>query len=241
MGLEPWRPFGSGDGSRASADAARNSLERGLRSVLIRLRRSAITFFGLLAALIVYNIASGWMGFLNLLGALVLVVMASIAIMFVPVRDKRREAALRDGPIIDGTSNVRLDRLAQQTEDWLLERCRALPSQASGSLDRIIDRLRDLQQPLAGVRADSALGGEAQRLIGQHLPSLVTTYLSLPPAERGFQESSSASLADSLRIVADRMDELCERVAEEKRMGFETERRFIDSRYGDDERLRSDR
>lgn len=241
MGLEPYRPFGGGNGSRASRDAAKRGLERGLRSVLTRLARAGITFFGLLAALIVYNMASGWMGFLNLIGALVLVVMASIVIMFLPVRDRRREQALGDGPIIEGIANVRLDRLASQTEDWLLERARALPSQAAGSLDRIIDRLRDLQAPLAGIKAESPTGGEAQRLIGQHLPSLVTTYLSLPPGERGFHDQSSAALADSLRIVAERMDELCERVANEKRMGFETERRFIDSRYGEDERLRSER
>lgn len=238
MALDPWRPIGGGP----TIDSMQGKLERGLRSVVTRLIRATGTFFGLIAALIVYNMASGWMGFLNLLGALVLIVMASIAIMFLPVRDKSRVGDDRDvGPVIEGTSVVRLDRLARQTETWLLERCRALPSQASGSLDRIVGRLRDLQAPLAGVKAESPLGGEAQRLIGQHLPSLVTTYLSLPPAERGFHDRSSAELADSLAIVADRMDELCERVAHEKRMGFETERRFIDSHYGEDERLRSER
>lgn len=237
MGLEPWRPIGGGP----TMDSMQRKLERGLRSVVVRLIRATGTFFGLIAALIVYNMASGWMGFLNLLGALVLIVMASIAIMFLPVRDKSRVRDEDVGPVIEGTSVVRLDRLARQTETWLLERCRALPSQASGSLDRIVGRLRDLQEPLAGVKAESPLGGEAQRLIGQHLPSLVTTYLSLPPGERGFHDRSSAELAESLTIVAQRMDELCERVAHEKRMGFETERRFIDSRYGEDERLRSER
>lgn len=238
MALDPWRPIGGGP----TIDSMQRKLERGLRSVVTRLIRATGTFFGLIAALIVYNMASGWMGFLNLLGALVLIVMASIAVMFLPVRDKSR-ARLDEatGPVIEGKAEVRLDRLARQTETWLLERCRALPSQASGSLDRIVGRLRDLQAPLAGVKAESPLGGEAQRLIGQHLPSLVTTYLSLPPAERGFHDRSSAELAESLAIVADRMDELCERVAHEKRMGFETERRFIDSRYGEDERLRSER
>jgi len=239
MVLEPWRPIGSGGGS--SAESMQRRLERGLRSVVTRLVRATGTFFGLIAALIVYNMASGWMGFLNLLGALVLIVMASIAVMFLPVRDRSREPVSGEGPVIEGTTNIRLDRLARDTEAWLLARCRALPSQAAGSLDRIVGRLRDLQGAVAGVKAETQLGGEAQRLIGQHLPSLVTTYISLPPREPGFQDRSSADLAESLRIVADRMDELCDRAAHEKRMGFETERRFIDSRYGEDERLRSDR
>lgn len=241
MGLEPYRPFGSGNGSRASRDAAKRGLERGLRSVLTRLARAGVTFVALLAAFVIYLLTVGWPGLVAFLLVFPTILLLSLVVMLFPVRDKRREQALGDGPIIEGIANVRLDRLASQTEDWLLERCRALPRQASGSLDRIVDRLRDLQAPLAGVRPDSATGGEAQRLIGQHLPSLVTTYLSLPPGERGFHDQSSAALADSLRIVAERMDELCERVANEKRMGFETERRFIETRYSEDERLRSER
>jgi hypothetical protein len=109
------------------------------------------------------------------------------------------------------------------------------------ALDRIVYRLRDLQPSLAGVPSESQIGGEAQRLIGKHLPSLVDTYLGLPATERGFHSPNSERLAESLVIVADQLDDLCRRVGEERLMGFETERRFIETRYKDDGRLSLDR
>jgi hypothetical protein len=65
--------------------------------------------------------------------------------------------------------------------------------------------------------------------------------MGLPPTERGPHANTSDRLAESLGIVADQLDDLCERVAEERRMGFETERRFIETRYKEDGRLSLDR
>lgn len=236
--------LGRNIGSRSSRDAARRGFERGVRAFLIRLRRAGVTFVGLMGALIVYSIAMGGVGFFMFLAAAVVIAMAAFLVMFFPVRDRSRpdlvDGRVVSARVVDGGNAVRLDRLAAQTEDWLLERCRALPRQASGPLDRIVDRLRDLQPSLATVPAESQIGGEAQRLLGKHLPSLVSTYLTLPPGERAYHSDSNERLAESLGIVADQMDDLCERVAEERRMGFETERRFIESRYSDDQRLRTD-
>ncbi len=221
--------------SRASREAAKRSLQRGVRSFLIRIRRAGFTFAGLLAALVVYMIAYG-IGFFTFLLAMFAIMLVSFMVLFLPVRGPRPpevEVAWRERPTTDAGKGQRLDRLTHQTEEWLLDRCRALPQQAGPALDRIIDRLRDLAPSLATISSDSALGGEAQRLIGQHLPSLVTTYLGLPPAERSFQDETSDRLAESLAIVADQLDDLCERVAAERRMGFETERRFIETRYRD--------
>jgi len=224
--------------SRAAREAAKRSLERGVRSFLIRLRRAGITFTALLGALVVYMIAAGFPGIVTLALALLAILLAAIVVMFLPVRQRRRDPAARQPrPVVDGGKAVRLDQLAAGTEDWLLERCRALPHQAAPALDRVIDRLRDLEPSLATVPSATPLGGQAQRLIGEHLPGLVDTYLNLPPAERGFHSETSRQLAESLGIVADQLDDLCERVATERRMGFDTERRFIESRYRDGDRL----
>jgi len=225
-------------GSRAGRESAKRSLQRGFRSFLIRLRRAGITFASLLGALVVYMIAAGFPGILTFLLAMFAIMMAAFLVMFFPVRNRRREReSFGPRPTVDGGKAVRLDRLASGTEDWLLERCRALPHQAAPALDHIVDRLRDLQPSLATVPAESPLGGEARRLIGEHLPGLVDTYLNLPPAERSFQAETSVQLADSLGIVAGQLDDLCERIATERRMGFDTERRFIESRYRDGDRL----
>ncbi|HEY0116827.1 MAG TPA: hypothetical protein VGB54_14020, partial [Allosphingosinicella sp.] len=184
MELEPFHHGPRVPGSRSSREAARRDFQRSVRAFLVRLRRAGVTFVGLLAALIVYSLATGGVGFFIFVGAFVTIVLASLLVLSFPVRDRARER--RERQVVDGGKAVRLDQLAAGTEDWLLERCRALPRHAGPALDRIVDRLRDLQPSLATVPPGSTLGGEAQRLLGQHLPSLVDTYLSLPPGERGF-------------------------------------------------------
>ena len=239
--LRPYDPHGGPPGSRGGRDVA-SGFERGIRSILIRLRRAGFTFVGLIAALAAYMVAFGWVGFLPFIFALFAIMLLSFFVMGLPVRDRTRPARDRtERPVVDAGVAVRLDRLTSQTEKWLIERSRALPHQAGPSLDRIVDRLRDLQPSLATVPSESQIGGEAQRLIGKHLPSLVDTYLGLPITERGFNSPTSERLAESLTIVADQLDDLCERVAHERRMGFETERRFIETRYKDDGRLSLDR
>ena len=84
-------------------------------------------------------------------------------------------------------------------------------------------------------------GGEAQRLIGQHLPGLVNTYLGLPPQERAPGAEHSRRLTDSLAIVADELDHLCEKVGCERIASFDVERRFIETRYRDGNDLSLDK
>ena len=234
--LRPYDPYG-----RSDPKEVRGTLERGVRSFLIRLRRAGFTFVGLVAALAVYMVAFGGVGFFSFLFALFAIMMLSFLVMGLPVRDRTRRERAVERPVVDGGAAVRLDRITAQTEQWLIQRSRALPYQAGPALDRIVGRLRDLEPSLATVPADSQIGGEAQRLIAQHLPSLVDTYMGLPPTERGPHANTSDRLAESLGIVADQLDDLCERVAEERRMGFETERRFIETRYKEDGRLSLDR
>jgi hypothetical protein len=235
----PLRPYDPYPPSRTRE--VRGTFERGVRSFLIRLRRAGFTFVGLVAVLAAYMVAFGGVGFFSFLFALFAIMMLSFLVMGLPVRDRTRRERPIERPVVDGGAATRLDRITSQTEQWLIQRSRALPYQAGPALDRIVGRLRDLEPSLATVPSDSQIGGDAQRLIGQHLPSLVDTYLGLPPTERGPHANTSDRLAESLGIVADQLDDLCGRVAEERRMGFETERRFIETRYKEDGRLSLDR
>jgi hypothetical protein len=151
-------------------------------------------------------------------------------VLFLPVRDGPE----RRPTVIDGGAAVRLDALAAQAENYLFDRSRALPHHAGPALDRILERLRDLEPALATVPVETPVGGEAQRLIGQHLPGLIDNYLALPASERPFDGDNSRRLGESLGIVADELDHLCERIGEERRTGFETERRFLETRYRGD-------
>ncbi len=103
--------------SRAGREAAKRSLERGVRSFLIRLRRAGITFVGLLGAFVVYLLVAGFPNILIVALTLFAITMASLLAMFLPVRRSRREREARSPrPVVDGGSAVRLDRLAAGTE-----------------------------------------------------------------------------------------------------------------------------
>lgn len=223
-------------GSRAARDQARRRVQRGVRSAFVRARRSVLTFLGVLTGLIAWSLAAGTFGIGAVIGALLLSMLLAFMVLFLPVRERRPPRPA----MVDGGAAVRLDQLVAGAEDYLLERSLQLPHQAAPALDRIVDRLRDLEPALATVAPESPMGGEAQRLIGQHLPGLVDNFIALPPSERPFGSDNSVRLAESLGIVADELDHLCERIGEERRTGFETERRFLETRYRDGDRLRLD-
>lgn len=225
-------------GSSAAREANKRRLERGVRAVGRRLRNSAIAFLVMLL-LIVGGIATGYLGIVTTFLALVATFIISVLVLFWPSSGRRRDDDL--GPVIDTTATHRLDRLASQTEDWLVQRARALPREAGPSLDRIVGRLRELEPVLARTSSDTPNGGEAQRLIGQHLPGLVNTWLGLPAQERAPGAEHSRRLADSLAIVADELDHLCEKVGCERIASFEVERRFIETRYRDGNDLSLDK
>ena len=217
-------------GSQAAREANKRRLERGVRAVGRRLRNSAIAFVGLLL-LIIVGISTGVLGWITAPLALIATFIISLLVLFWPSSGRGRDDDL--GPVIDATASHRLDRLASQTEDWLVQRSRGLPHEAGPALDRIVARLRELEPALARTSSDTPNGGEAQRLIGQHLPGLVNTYLGLPPQERAPGAEHSRRLADSLAIVADELDALCDKVGCERIASFDVERRFIETRYRD--------
>ena len=81
------------------------------------------------------------------------------------------------------------------------------------------------------------LAGDARRLICRHLPKLIDSYLALPPSARAPGSDSSRRFAESLDIVAQEFDHLLDQCCRDRHLSFETQRRFIESRYQEDERL----
>jgi hypothetical protein len=126
--------------------------------------------------------------------------------------------------------------LAGRTEEWLLDRCGQLPRGALPAVDTILSRLRDVRADLAALPPEAPVAGEARRLLDQHLPRLVDTYLALPPASRDLQSENSRRLSESLDIVADELTRLSAEAGQERAFRFETQQRFIETRYGSDDR-----
>lgn len=216
-------------GSRAAREASKRKFERGIGEAMRRVRRSGLVFVLLLFALILYSLVVAPIGFFTWLVALPTVFLASLMMLLWPTRRsrQRRTAAPREP--------VALDRLAGEAEEWLLDRCRELPRASLPAVDQIINRLRELQPNLAALPPSSPLAGDTQRLVGQHLPRLVDTFLELPPASRVPGTESSERLTESLGIVADELTRISSDVASQRSLGFDAQHRFIETRYGNDD------
>ena len=193
-----------------------------------RARRAGIILAGLLVVLIGASIAFGGIGFFTWIVALPTMFLIALLSMSWPSR--RTEVA----PDRQGAPEIPLAELAARAEEGLLDRCPELPGRAQGAASAILARLGELQTHLAGLDPQSVLAGDARRLIGQHLPQLVDSFLELPSSARAPNSESSQRITESLSIVANELDSLLETCCRDRQLNFDTHRRFIETRYKDD-------
>jgi hypothetical protein len=214
--------------SRAVREAEKRRLERQSREAGRRVKR---------AALVGGASGAGVLGYVELVaplagpalvaagGGAVLLALAAL------VRPSRRRAA--DGDF----SRAELEELPGDAEDWLLGRRDGIPVGCRPLLDRIFQRLGDLQPHLATLPPHSAAAWEARRLLGDHLPRLILAYEAIPPSARKEDPEVEARLRAGLSTIADALDQLCGEVCRDPLMTFETQGRFIESRYRGEGRL----
>jgi hypothetical protein len=136
-----------------------------------------------------------------------------------------------DGPL----SAAELEALPGEAEEWLLGQRPALPVEAFASLDAILVHLGDLGAGLGAVNPGSTLAWEARRLIGSHLPQLVYAYCELPSAARDEDPAHGERLIAGLATLAEALARLSTEVNRDRLMRFETQGRFLESRYRDPE------
>ena len=211
--------------SKAAREAQKRKVTRGINEVFRRVRRATLVTVSLLVALIGYSIFVDPIGLLTWLVALPTIFLISMLSLFWPSR--RREA------LPPRAEEVQPQVLASRAEEWLLERCPDLPRSALPAVDTILSRLGEMQPDLAAMPADSPLAGETHRLLGQHLPRLVDTFLALPPSAREPRSENSRRLTESLGIVAGEIGRLSAEVSSERTLSFDTQHRFIETRYRD--------
>lgn len=223
-------------GSPTRRAAKQRRMRRRLEEFGRRAKRSAFVFTALLALLVAFAFVSP-LSLLLWIVALPTILLIAGVLMFQPTRHARRlEAEARAAP-----ESLPLAGLVVRAEEALLDRCSDLPGRALPAVDRIIASLRELQPHLAAVGPrDEALAGEVRRLAGRHLPQLVDSWSALPASARAPRSESSRRVTESLGIVADELDHLLARCCRGVQGEFDTQSRFIEARYREDERLRGE-
>jgi hypothetical protein len=129
--------------------------------------------------------------------------------------------------------------VVRQLESMLVHRRRALPPPAAQRLDAIGAQLPLLESRLSEVDPLDPLAQDARRLMGKHLPELIERYERIPAAYRhqpdGEGLTADQRLAQSLDAARQALGEIGDRLVQEDRQAFETQGRFIESRYRDEE------
>jgi hypothetical protein len=128
--------------------------------------------------------------------------------------------------------------VVRQLENMLVRRRGALPAPAVQRADAIGAQLPLLESRLAEVDALDPLAQDARRLMGKHLPELIERYERIPADYR--QQRDGEGLTADQRLVASldaarkALGDIGDRLVQDDRQAFETQGRFIESRYKED-------
>jgi hypothetical protein len=136
------------------------------------------------------------------------------------------------------TADLPNGEMVQRFDSYLYRSRGALPAPAQAELDRISAALPALKQTLDRVDALDPNAQDARRLMSIHLPGLIDRYAVVPKAYRGELDGEGISvdqrLVEGLAASRSALAEITENLARADLAAFETQGRFIKSRYGAD-------
>ena len=212
--------------ARDAAKRERQRLNAGVGRTLTRvgiavgLISMATIFLGLLRPI-------GMFGFLAAVG---LAIGAAAFLLF----SGGREIA---APVV--TPDLPNAQMVQRFDSYLFHTRRALPAPAQAELDLLSAQLPSLFQTLERIPDLDPNAQDARRLMSVHLPNLIDRYQHVPNAYREQRDGEGVSvderLVEALSAGRQALGEISEKLARADMAAFETQGRFIKSRYKDEE------
>lgn len=216
------------DGRSAEAmRASRRAYGRELRSLGTRLGYMGTAIAILIAATIAFGLVVGPIG----IGGLFLVAAAMLLVLILfsvwPAEPRK----------IELTPQTPMRQIVRQLDSYLVRQRPALPAPAARKVDEISARLPLLESRLAEADLLDPLAQDARRLMGKHLPDLIERYERVPAAYRHERDGEGMTVDERLIAGLDAantaLDDLSRKLAHEDMTAFETQGRFIESRYKD--------
>jgi hypothetical protein len=210
----------------ASRDAARRERQRVNRDLGRRVARVGIGvgIISILTIIVGLIMPIGMFGFLAAVG-LAIGVAALLAIMPGEPAARAPSADLPNGQMV------------QRFDSYLYRTRGALPAPARDQIDGISARLPTLKTILERVGTLDPKAQDARRLMSIHLPGLIDRYVNVPPEFRKEPDGEGLTvdqrLVEGLAAARTALDEISEDLAKGDLAAFETQGRFIKSRYGD--------
>ena len=128
-------------------------------------------------------------------------------------------------------------QMVARFDSYLFRARRALPAPAQAELDLLSSQLPSLRQVLERIPDLDPNAQDARRLMSVHLPNLLDRYLHVPAAYRGQLDGEGVTVDDRLveALSAGRiaLNDISEKLARNDLAAFETQGRFIQSRYSE--------
>jgi len=207
-------------------DAARRERQRVNGDISRRVKRVgvAIGLVSLITIVIGLIVPIGMFGFLAAVG---LAIGIAALLAFTPSKELGAAAPPTDLP--NG-------EMVQRFDSYLYRTRRTLPAPAQGQIDAISSLLPALRQTLERVETLDPDAQDARRLMSIHLPGLIDRYLHVPAAYRSQEDGEGKTvderLVEGLAAARNALAEVSEKLARADMAAFETQGRFIQSRYG---------
>jgi hypothetical protein len=222
--------FSRMDKSPAARAAYKRNFSRGTAAYAQRAATIGLVLAILIGATIAFGFIVGPIG----LGGLFLVV--SLAVLAVLVLGLWGGA---EKPIVDYKEDMPNRAVVQRLDSLLVQKRAALPAPAAREIDAISRQLPLLESRLAETAMLDPLAQDARRLMGKHLPELIARYERVPAAYRAERDGEGLTvdqrLVQGLGAAKTALDDLGRKLAHEDLNAFETQGRFIESRYKDGE------
>jgi hypothetical protein len=128
-------------------------------------------------------------------------------------------------------------QMVQRFDSYLFRARRALPAPAQAELDLLSSQLPSLRQTLERIPDLDPNAQDARRLMSVHLPNLIDRYLHVPSNYRGQLDGEGISvderLVEALSAGRVALNDISEKLARNDMAAFETQGRFIQSRYSE--------
>ena len=212
----PAREAARRERQRLNADFARRVKRVGVGILIVSIVTIAIGLF----------MPIGMFGFL---GAVGLAIGIATLLAFMP--SQARSAAAPTADLPNG-------EMVQRFDSYLYRARRSLPASAQAELDAISSALPTLRQTLERVEPLDPNAQDARRLMSIHLPGLIDRYALVPAALRQEADGEGKTVDDRLieGLAAGRsaLSEISENLARADVAAFQTQGRFIKSRYGEE-------
>ena len=208
---------------------ARRVQARGVRSAVKRLTTMGVAITALLFATIGFAFIVGPIG----IGGLFIV---AAAIVFMLIFFSVYPTAKPEAPVDVAKTPDPGDRPAARHP--ICHRNRAqLPAPAARKVDAISAQLPLLESRLATIDLLDPLAQDARRLMGKHLPDLIDRYERVPASFRNERDAEGMTVHDrllsGLDAAREAIDDISTKLTRDDLNAFETQTRFIETRYRD--------